>query len=78
MGQEVDVLDMVVRLVAALGLLLGLPGVDALQNAQPPAPTQTQGTTTVSALQPIRAERTVQGARSETIRTRRAQAELRV
>jgi len=35
--QEVDVLDVVVRLVLPLGLLVGLPGVDALHNAQFPA-----------------------------------------
>ncbi len=35
MRQEIDVLDMVVRLLVALRLLLGLPRVDALQDGQP-------------------------------------------
>jgi|LauGreDrversion2_5_1035112.scaffolds.fasta_scaffold187807_1 hypothetical protein len=36
MQQEVDVLDMVIRLVCALGVLLGLTRVDALENAEAP------------------------------------------
>jgi hypothetical protein len=36
MCQPVNVLDVVVGLVGSLGLLLGLTGVDALQDAQPP------------------------------------------
>lgn len=34
--QEVDVFDMVVGLVLPMHLLLGLAGVDALENAQAP------------------------------------------
>jgi len=37
MGKVVDVLDVIVGLVLALRLLARLPGVDALQDAQPPA-----------------------------------------
>ena len=31
-----DILDVVVRFVSTMGLLLGLTGVDALEDAQPP------------------------------------------
>lgn len=37
MCKEVDVLQVVVRLVLPLNLLLGLARVDALEDAQPPA-----------------------------------------